>query len=414
MLSLNEDVKMNKDSYHLHIKSSGEYFCFENYGAQEFLSLVDNLDGMKNLNKKIDTIIDSWFTTSHEQIVWNELYEEFQNISPFTRALNYSYLVRETFKVFIDKIFYNHPELLEEDCDCNLEDYQFIRNLKTGEKNLSLKDGIDNLIISFFLNTFTESDYSTFELQSPDWNNYSLDILCLDDFLYSLLSNFKKNHIKEYSFYEPMKKKIYKAENIKYSPSLHSAFSLDIEYLSSLSSANLYLLDSKCNNEKQSHKMIAFKDMEYPLHSRYLPDEYNPETLQYKTSSLYQILYLLLDKLKTTELKFTRCLQCGKLFLKIQRSKYCSRSCGNKAKHQHYMKDGFNYDYHRLRGNFYQLHYQATTNKISGNSYDELYANYKDELHQIMLDSESTEEFCINGEKCYKKYKELYKTNQKT
>ena len=393
-----------KPNCELWVWASQKEYCFKHYGADELLSLYHNLNKLKALSREIKSTTDSWLTISRKKLIWRDLYDEFTELSSLTRILGITYLIREVFITFIDKFFYTYPQFWEDD----LENIPITNPIK---KSILSEYGPDNLIVDFFLKTFTESDYYTFDLHLSDnpktdqYGNVHNDEIFLDDFLYELLSTFKNTHYSEYTFIEKIKKKVYSEENKKYIPPTHSSFAIEINFIDNIFSQNPDSQDEKI----ESSSLFYFKDIEYQVLPCYLPDDYNPEVLQYKTSYLCQILYLLINKLKTTDLKYTICLECGNYFLKIYRSKYCSDTCGNKAKHHHYMRKGFNNDYHRLRKRFYQLHYQATRNKLDDDSYDSFYTDYMDDLHKIMHDCDNIEEFCAQGEECYKYYKEQYK-----
>ncbi|MCM1233345.1 MAG: hypothetical protein NC489_24775 [Ruminococcus flavefaciens] len=414
--------------------------CFENYGASEFLETVQNISILKQIQESTYHIVNSWFTHEPKQINWLELLQQFESISPITKALSISYLIREIFFTFIFKIYASSPILLTADDDMydpfDMEDISNEVKILFSDHMKELLNGeIKNLTSSYFRDTFTTLDLGILDsalsnicLSVDDIKKFleekypclssqelidnfryeytkeeilKITVDNLDDFLCTLFDEYTKKYESKYQLSVLVEQ--FSKHTIEYKP-----FQYDIEFLEDFPTIN-----SNNSSGKHVYPQFSFSSCIYESKPYYLPATSNFVNSTYTASMLSQIFFLSLYELGKTDLKFTKCPQCKKLFiLQRYRSKYCSKSCGNKAKHENYIEKGFNKDYHRFRKRFYQLH--ASNHKTYDDMqqiFEKLYNSYKKELSELTTQTTDILEFNKKAEQCYHKYKKQYKDN---
>lgn len=105
MLELTETIFIDKDLQNLYIEvkdiskynrttknsdvnSSNNNLVLKNYGAQEFLSLINNLDNLKKYGQTLDKQVDELVTclsnkSTHLEINWKMLHNNFREIVSF-------------------------------------------------------------------------------------------------------------------------------------------------------------------------------------------------------------------------------------------------------------------------------------------------------------------------------------------
>lgn len=422
-------------------------FSFENYGADEFLEIINNLDELIEIQQYIRKTINSWFTKEQEQLNWAQVLKQYKDISPITNALDISFLVREIFVSFLDKIFLNNPILIDNSsAPYNPKDLSKEIKILFSSNEINLLNGeVDNLIIDYFLNTLDTLDLGVIipklsgtyitsanlrlltirqSNKTSDPNKivenyihnpkYSKDDLLeitfdvISENLYKILSDYKKQISLQCLFSQEIKK------NLGITKEPYLAFQNDIEFLNNFTMIELYPENTNQRNKKVPYKQIPFYELEYTTKDYYLPTNSNPDHSEYMVNSLAQVIYLILFELKRTDLVFSKCPFCQRLFtIKKYKSKYCSKSCGNKAKHEHYLGKNFNKLYHRFRKRYYQLNYTNHKNYDSMQPFfNKQYNKYKDELHKLTLKCNNEDEFCMKAEDCYSKFYKAYKKQQ--
>lgn len=405
MLELTETIFIDKDLQNLYIEvkdiskynrttknsdvnSSNNNLVLKNYGAQEFLSLINNLDNLKKYGQTLDKQVDELVTclsnkSTHLKIDWKMLHNNFREIVSFLPfSMTFSYLFREMFMSFIDKYYTKYPSCLADELS-----------------------ETDFCLVSFYLKTFNKDDNKLFSLNLSQKLSPNLYDISAEEYSYNLIEEFKTKSFESICYLEKMSKKIYEASNQTYTPrTSYSPFDNDIAFLSIFQFDKIYFPDDK----NLDWEKIEFKKIQYPIKKEYCPDKIISFT-KYQTTFLFQIFFITLENLKETNLKFQRCHQCKNIFSERNRSKYCSPQCGEKAKYLRYISKGFNKDYHRIRKKLYQLHDRTTRNRLSRSDFFSLYEEFKSELSLLTLTSRTLEDFVNKGEACYKKYKDKYK-----
>lgn len=420
---------------------------FEFYGADEFLEILNNFDKLLEIQQNICKTINSWFTMEQEQLNWTYILNQYKSISPLTNALGLSFLVREIFVNFLDEIFLNNPILIDDSCaPFKLDDLsEEVRILFSSNTSDLLKGEIDKLIVDYFLNAFATLDlgvimpelsgtYLTSDnlrplmehqsnktsdpneiienyIQNPEYSKEDLleiSIEAISENLFKILSDYKRQ-IKPINLLNQEIKK-----NSDFSREPYHAFQNDIEFLSNFTTVELCPESTKQHNTKIPYKQIPFSELKYTPKDYYLPTNSNPYHFEYVVNSLAQIIYLILFELKSADFVFSKCPFCQRFFtIKKYKAKYCSKSCGNKAKHKHYLENNFNKLYHRFRKRYYQLNYTNHKNYDAMQSFfDDQYNLYKDNLHKLTLECSDENEFCKKAENYYSEFRDAYKTQQ--